>query len=186
MSGASSEITIRTADENDIAALAHIHAQGWKASYEGIVDQDFLDGITEDARAADWKRWFAEGKMDVLIAQDKDGKACGFCSFGRLRTPIPGHSPIRPLYTAEIYAIYVLPEYWRQGAGTALLCAVVRALQDKKHKSLCLWVLEKNARACAFYKKMGGERCGKKDIEIGVTKVKEVCYGWRKMDSLVS
>ena len=48
-----------------------------------------------------------------------------------------------------------------------------------KHKSMCLWVLEKNERAVSFYKKLGGERCGKKEIEIGKSKVKEVCFGWR-------
>jgi hypothetical protein len=54
-----------------------------------------------------------------------------------------------------------------------------QSLAALKHKSLCLWVLEKNERAANFYKKLGGERCGKKDIEIGPTTAREICFGWR-------
>jgi ribosomal protein S18 acetylase RimI-like enzyme len=177
--------TIRAATTNDIPALAHIHVEGWKASYGGIVNEQFLDSLTEEKQAADWQRWFGEKNMEVLIAHDAVGKPAGFTSFGKLRTPIPGGSPIRPLYTAEIYAIYILPQYWRQGLGRQLMGAAALKLKDMKHKSLSLWVLEKNTQACEFYKSLGGQRCGKKDIDVGGTKVKDVAYGWRSTESLL-
>ena len=107
------------------------------------------------------------------------GTPMGFVNYGRVRTPLPGSSPIRPLYSGEIYAIYVLGAYWRQGVGTSLMTEAVQGLRAMKHKSMCLWVLEKNDRAGSFYKRHGGERCGKKDIEIGSSRVKEICFGWR-------
>ncbi|HEY8192196.1 MAG TPA: GNAT family N-acetyltransferase [Alphaproteobacteria bacterium] len=177
--------SIRAAIEADIPALAHIHVEGWKSSYGGIVNQAFLDELKESERAADWQRWFGEGNMEVLIAHDDAGNPAGFASFGKLRTPIPGGSPIRPLYTAEIYAIYILPQYWRQGLGRQLVGGAALKLKDMKHRSLSLWVLEKNVRACGFYKSLGGQRCGKKDIEVGGTKVKDVAYGWRSTESLL-
>ena len=170
---------IRSATESDIPALARIHVAGWRDSYEGIVNRTFLDDLTEDQRVADWQKWFAEGVMQTLIAEDEAGIPCGFISFGKLRTPIPGGSPIRPLYSSEIYAIYILESYQRKGLGRQLMRAAALKLKEMKHRSACLWVLEKNEKAISFYKELGGQRCGKKDIEIGGTKVKEVAYGWR-------
>ena len=94
-------------------------------------------------------------------------------------TPPPGMSPVRPLYTAEILALYILPACWRQGLGRQLMAQAALRLQEKKHKSLCLWVLEKNMRGNAFYKALGGQRCGKKPVTIGTQTLTDVCYGWR-------
>lgn len=170
--------SLRPATPEDAASLAHIHIEGWRASYGGLVEQSFLDALDKDKRAADWVKWLAEG-TEALIAHDDAGHPAGFISFNRLMTPPPGMSPVRPLYTSEILAIYILPDYWRQGLGLQLMKAAAACLKERKHKSLCLWVLEKNTRGNAFYKALGGQRCGKKDVTIGNQKLVDVCYGWR-------
>lgn len=169
---------IRPAAPVDAAALARIHIAGWRASYGGLVEQPFLDALDETQRAQDWGKWLSEG-VEALLALDDNGNPVGFVSFNRLMTPPPGMSPVRPLYTAEILAIYIMPDYWRQGLGKQLMKKAVERLKEKKHKSLCLWVLEKNARGNSFYKALGGQRCGKKDVTIGNQKLTDVCYGWR-------
>lgn len=171
---------IRPAGADDVTALAHIHTEGWKAAYGGIIDPEFLNNLKEEDRAADWARWLAEGQSHVAITTTADGTPCGFVSYGRLRTPIPGMSPIRPLYSGEIYALYILPSFWRQGLGSRLMKEAAEGLRALKHSSMCLWVLEKNDRAVSFYKKCGGERCGKKDVQIGKSTVREVAFGWRR------
>jgi len=177
---------IRPATENDIPALAHIHVQGLHDAYGGIVDQAYLASLNEQEQAAKWRNeWFDPGQCPVLMAVDDNGNSAGFVNYGRLRTPPPGSSPIRPLYSGEIYALYILPDYWRQGLGTQLLRAAAQGLAEKRHKSLCLWLLEKNDRAVSFYKKQGGERCGKKKIEIGSSTVREICFGWRDTANLL-
>lgn len=169
---------MRPATAADAQDLAHIHIEGWRASYAGLVEQAFLDGLDTDKRASDWAKWLAEG-TEALIAHDADGKPAGFISFNRLMTPPPGMSPVRPLYTSEILALYILPAYWRQGLGKQLMQQAAIRLKEKKHKSLCLWVLEKNSRGNAFYKALGGQKCGKKDVTIGSQKLTDICYGWR-------
>ncbi len=171
-------MNIRPSTPDDAQDLAHIHIEGWRASYGGLVEQSFLDALDKDKRAADWAKWLGEG-TESLIAHDEAGKPAGFIAFNKLMTPPPGMSPVRPLYTAEILAIYILPDYWRQGLGKQLMRAAVARLKERKHKSLCLWTLEKNTRGNAFYKALGGQRCGKKDITIGNQKLTDVCYGWR-------
>jgi ribosomal protein S18 acetylase RimI-like enzyme len=171
--------SLRSATENDILAIAQLHVAGWQGAYGGIVDQAYLDSLSAEQRAESWRKFMADGNTHILLAHDENGTPAGFVNFGRLKTPPPGSSPIRPPYSAEIYALYILPVFWRQGLGGQLMREASIRLRAEKHKSLCLWVLEKNERGNAFYKKMGGERVGKKDIEIGPTRAREVCYGWR-------
>lgn len=170
---------LRHPTPDDIPDLARIHVAGWQAAYGGLVDQAYLDAQNTADYAQNWARWLASPDFSALIAHDDDGKAAGFISFGRLRTPPPGMSPIRPLYAAEIYAIYILPEYWRAGLGRQLIDAAVTNLGERKLRSLCLWVLEGNTRAVAFYKALGGQKCGTKRIEIGGRTVVEAAFGWR-------
>lgn len=177
------DFSLRAANATDSEALAYLHIEGWKAAYGGIIDQDFLDTLSVAERTADWQRWFADGTVQAVIAEDAEGKPAGFAGYGKLRTPLPGMSPIRPLYSGEIYALYILPAYWRQGLGTRLMTEAARNLRAQKHKSLCLWVLEKNKNAVEFYKKNKGERCGKKDVQIGRTTARDICFGWRDTNS---
>lgn len=170
---------LRPATPDDAAALARIHIAGWRASYAGLTGQDFLDALDESEWTAKWQGWLAAGDMSVIIAHDDGGNPAGFISFGKLKTAPPGMSPVRPLYAAEIYAIYILPDYWRQKLGRQLMDGAARTLKDRKVKSLCLWVVEKNARAVAFYKALGGQKCGSKTVEIGGHNLSEIAFGWR-------
>ena len=171
--------TLRPATQDDVLALAHLHVEGWRASYGGLVDRDFLDSLNTKEKEKIWESRVSEGQINILLAVNETGKSCGFASFGKLKTPPPGASPIRPLYSAEIYAIYILPTYWQQGLGRQLMREAALKLKDMKHKSLCLWVLEGNKRAISFYKALGGQRCGKKQVEIGGKPLPELCFGWR-------
>ncbi len=186
MTTAPASFTLRPVAPEDTATLAQIHVRGWQDSYGGLVSQDYLDSLSVEKRAADWQEWLKNPDMNALLACSENGIPAGFASFGRLRTPPPGSSPIRPPYSSEIYALYILPEFWRQGLGRKLMNAAAAVLKEKKHKSLCLWVLEKNERANAFYRALGGEKCGKKEVEIGRDKVREACYGWRDTAKLLA
>ncbi len=169
---------IRTATSGDIPAIAALHIEGWKAAYGGVVDQGYLDSLTVEKRIEDWTGWMASGESTVFIAEEA-GVPAGFVVIGRTKTPPPGSSPIRPSHSGEIYALYLDPGFWRKGIGTALIKHAARELKNRKHGAICLWVLDANTRAKAFYEKMGGQKIGSKMVEIGPSNLKEVCYGWR-------
>ncbi len=178
-------VSLRPVNADDIQTLAQIHIEGWNGAYGGLVDNEFLSVPTIEERSAQWQEWIDVPESGAALAVNDDGSAAGFVSYGKLKTPPPGSSPIRPLYSSEIYGLYLLPDYYRQGIGTMLIKHAAAQLMALRHKSMCLWVLEKNSRAVPFYKKMGGERCGKHMIELGQTKVKEICFGWRDLSILV-
>lgn len=175
--------SIRTATKDDIPAIAALHVEGWKGAYGGIVDQAYLDGLTVEKRIADWTQWMEADESTVFIAEE-EGAPAGFAVIGRTKTPPPGSSPIRPSHSGEIYALYLHPDYWRKGIGTALMKHAARELKERRHSTICLWVLDANTRARGFYEKMGGQKLGGKMIEIGPSTLKEVCYGWRDTSAL--
>lgn len=172
--------SIQTADQNHISELARIHLASKRAAERDIVDADFLASKTQEEYEEKWTLWLDEEGIDVLIIPD-----VGFVSYGRMQTPPPGTSKIRPLYSAEIFAIYVHPDHWREGAGKALIKSAVKALQEDKHKSLCLWALKGNKNANGFYDHLKGQRLGKRQIEAGPTKTIELCYGWRDLNIIL-
>jgi len=75
----------------------------------------------------------------------------------------------------ELFAIYVVPEAWGSGAGSALMASALEALRS--YSSATLWVLEDNPRARRFYEREGWSLDGgRRDEEfLGVT-VAEVRY----------
>ena len=171
--------TIRPAGAADADAVAGLHVEGWRAANGGIVETGYLDALDAADFAGCWRGWFADGQTRVQLALAGDGIPAGFVGYGRVRTPLPGQSPIRPLYSGEIYALYILPAYWRQGLGRLLMTAAAAGLAEMRHRSFCLWVLEGNRRAGDFYKALGGQRCGRKIIEIGARRLEELAFGWR-------
>ncbi|MBQ4436754.1 MAG: GNAT family N-acetyltransferase, partial [Clostridia bacterium] len=55
--------------------------------------------------------------------------------------------------TGEIFALYVLPEYYGKGVGRQLMEAGLEQLME--YPQVCLWVLKENRRAIRFYEKSG-------------------------------
>jgi GNAT superfamily N-acetyltransferase len=172
---------ISDATANDINDLSEILMSGWQESYRGIIRDSWVDGLSVDEFIEKWRSWLSEEGLKVKIARDDEGEASGFVSYGKLKTPPPGSSPIRPLYSSEIYGLYVVPACMRQGLGRRLFNCAVKDLIETGHKSLCLWTFEKNKRASEFYKSLGGQRCGKRDVSVGPDQAREICYGWREI-----
>lgn len=177
-------LSIREATTDDIPDIARIHVDGWRGAYDGIIDQSYLDSKTLEDRIAFWTMIFEENQNIPLLAF-LDDIPVGFISYGPLRTAPPGTSKIRPAYSSEIYALYLIPKYYRQGIGRTLIKKAIENLKSQKHQSTCLWVLKDNKRGCAFYDSMGGQRIGKKIVEFGPSKAKEICYGWRDISEIL-
>ena len=159
---------IRPARPEDAAAVAAVHVRTWQAAYDHVFGAERL--ATLDAqlpqRVERWERVLRD-EGGVWVAEE-DGRVVGFVSIGPEREePAVG----------ELYAIYVLPEAWGSGAGTALMREAVAALQDAYGGEAVLWVLEDNPRARRFYEREGWSHDGgrKTDTLLGV-EISEVRY----------
>ena len=119
-------ITIKkmeTAEE--IEGKSRVHWQTWREAYDGILPADFQEQMTLD-KCRFYSQKYPE---NTLIALD-EARIAG-----------------------EIFALYVLKDYYGKGIGQQLIKAAFAALDG--YQEIMLWVLEDNKRAIAFYEKTG-------------------------------
>lgn len=78
---------------------------------------------------------------------------------------------------AELYTLYVDPDAWRQGIGSALLAVVDEFWQPTDIRELFLWVFEDNADARAFYEAVGWRPDGARKLDdFGSVEAAELRY----------
>jgi GNAT superfamily N-acetyltransferase len=169
-------LRVRRASAADARAIAEIGVKSWQAAYRSLLPDAFLDGLLAGPREAAWRSLLESDEADASPAwlAEREGVAVGYLAGGPPRdedVPLPG---------AEVYAIYVLPEAWRGGAGRALLAAGVDHWRRQGAGSLVLWVLEGNAAGRAFYEALGWRPDGARQrVDFGGFSTMEVRYRLR-------
>lgn len=169
-------IRIREAEHSDARAMARVHVDSWRTAYEGIVPADYLADLSYDSRESWWEQVLATERPGVktFVAETDRGEIVGLAGAGPERQG-------DPTYRAELYVIYLLAVYQRQGLGHRLFSRVVQSLLRGGFNSLLVWVLEDNLGACRFYESVGGEQVGCQTITIGGADLVEVSYGWKDL-----
>ena len=166
-------ILVRRASPDDARAIAEVVVTGWQTAYRGILPDEFLDSLRVDAREVAWREMLgrdAAGGTPAWVAEHA-GTVVGFVSSG------PPRDKDVPRSAAEIYAIYVLPQSWRQGLGRDLLETAVAHWQGGGTLTMVLWVFEANERARSFYEAMGWQPDGgRQELVLGGTAAFEVRY----------
>jgi GNAT superfamily N-acetyltransferase len=143
------EITVRRAEIKDAERIARVHVASWRAAYRGHFPDEYLDGLSWQERAEQWRADLDEGTKLILVAHDGN-ELLGFATAG------PSRDDDLTSDVLELYALYLDPERWARGAGTALLNAVL----DTTDQQVVLWVLEGNRRAIRFYEARGFQADG--------------------------
>jgi GNAT superfamily N-acetyltransferase len=166
-------LLVRRACVGDVRSIARISVLGWRAAYRGILPDDFLAGLSVDARAVAWGMAMEldPGWATPAWVAERNGQIVGYVSTG------PPRDEDVPLPAAEVYAIYVLPEAWRSGVGRALLAEAMAEWHSRRAERMVLWVLEDNARARRFYEAMGwAPDGGRQHIDLGGIAPAEIRY----------
>lgn len=161
---------LRRATGADAVAVAAMHVRAWQTAYRGIVPDPFLDSLDVAARAGRYSfDRTGPGDPETWIAVDGED-IVGMVSISRSRDEdLPA--------LGEVRALYVAPDRWRSGAGSALLVTAERLLADAGYAEALLWVLEDNARGRGFYEAAGWDPDGRtKSVGIGGRELVEVRY----------
>ena len=164
---------IRDAYPDDVPAIAQAHVDSWRTTYRDVLPASYLNNLSYDARGAMWQDAFGQESTSFLIVADDDGQLAGFAGGGEAHQD----TPKALAYSGELYAIYILEAYQRQGLGRRLVAAVAEKLILQGHTSMITWVLEDNT-ACRFYEGIGGELVGSKTVEIADMSLRAVAYAW--------
>lgn len=172
---------LREAGLPDSADLAKIQVDTWRKTYQGIIPSDFLANMMYADAEKHWKERFSQSAgadWFILAAETISGNLAGFVAAG------PERGQDRD-YSGEVYAIYVLPAYQRQGIGKKLFLESTARLLELGYPTLLVWVLEENPSR-GFYANLRGEVVRRRMVEIGGTLLPEVGYGWGDARLLVA
>jgi ribosomal protein S18 acetylase RimI-like enzyme len=187
-------VTIRAATFADAAAISAVQRASWFGAYEGIVDAAVIDRVTtpddgarirQTFRTRPWQRMIvacAPAGADQPSVVAPPPAVIGYASFGPEREVLGAPWP-HPVTTAgaegqiaELYALYVHPDWWSAGAGRAMMDRVLAATARSGFTEITLWVLEKNIRARRFYERAGYSPDRAVNILDGLGGVPEVRY----------
>jgi GNAT superfamily N-acetyltransferase len=166
-------LRIRPGTAEDIEEISRVYAEAWKATYQGVAPDAFVHGMNAGAAAQIFRDSLQpnEFKYFFFVAQSPSGRLVGFCDGGKERShPENG--------VGELYAIYILPEYQKQGIGKLLFEEAVESLLLSGMKSMMVWVLAESPYR-KFYEELGGKlEEGVKTLEVGGIKINLVSYRW--------
>ena len=137
-------VNVRTATPDDVPEIIRIGERGWNAAYGDILSQDTIDTAMAEwydpdsiRNAIDREDWA------YIVAEAAD--VVGFVSGG----------PRGEERVAAIGAVYVDPERWGCGIGTALLERFESCCHNQGCDRLEFRVLAENEVGVSFYRKHG-------------------------------
>lgn len=137
--------------EAEINGKGYVHWKSWHETYTGLVAPGYMEKLTLQRCIEMARRW----PQNTLVAKDGD-QVIGFVCYGKSETPDLG----------EIFAIYVLADYYGQKVGYERMNAAFQKLSA--YPKIVLWVLKGNDRAIRFYERYGFRFDGtEKEIKLG-------------------
>jgi ribosomal protein S18 acetylase RimI-like enzyme len=177
---------IREAELRDAAEMAHVSVESYRAAHRDQIPEESLMQFTYEESERNWARTLArlseaaERQEYIYVAENDEGLLIGVAMGG----PERSH---HPLYTGEIYFLYLLPAYHRQGIGRQLTISVVERLVQRGMHSLLIRVLQANAPARRFYEALGGQLVAELEeaFEEHGAQLVQVAYGWRDVSELL-
>ena len=162
--------SVRPAIARDAQAIAEIHVATWQAAYQHLMPADYLESITVEKRLKYWREAIEFSEPQLLVATEGD-QVVGFVGFDRSRDAGSKSS------MGEIWALYVAPSHWRQGAGLALWDGAREGLKEEGCAQVTVWALLRNERALGFYEHAAGfkrEMPSLKTVAFGSAKLEEI------------
>lgn len=166
-------LRVRLPTRDDIAAIARIDVEAWRAAYPGILPDRVLVGLSPKRLALQWEHHVRRRPVDVRVAEWTGAGVVGFGDCGAARAALEG-------FGGEIYTLYVEPDFQGRGIGRALLLALFRRLVASGFRSASVWVLRDNP-ARFFYERLGGRVIAHRKIPVGGAPIPALAYGWRDL-----
>lgn len=174
-----SGIAVRDATPRDAGGIACVHVDSWRETYAGLLPDRMLVGLsvprlTRQMRyRIDWVRRNPRALDMYLVALD-EREVVGFADCGPSRTPSLGQK-------AEIYTLYVDPNYLDRGVGKTILIEAMRRFLDNGVTSLIIWALEKNPYR-HFYGAVGGKLAAEREGKHWGRNLREIGYAWADLE----
>lgn len=154
---------IRVATPDDAVAIEAVHFASRDAVYRGTIPDWPLHGPPKSERIARWRDWLESSDIVTFVAE-VGGGIVGFVTVRATRD-----EDVDGRRVAEMPTLYVHPEHWRVGLGSALCDAALDEAREHGFRELTLWVVDLNAGARSFYTAYGFEEDGATTVDRGAS-----------------
>jgi GNAT superfamily N-acetyltransferase len=132
---------------SDVPRVAEIHVFGWRSAFRGMISDEFLfKKRLVSLSITRFENALYSNSEEIYVFDDGIIKA--FISICACRDEDKTES-------FELGGIYVEPLMKRQGIGSIMIDYCEKTAAERGYKEVCLWTLEKNTTAKAFYEKSG-------------------------------
>jgi ribosomal protein S18 acetylase RimI-like enzyme len=157
---------IRPATLADLDAMTAVHVAGFRAGNAAHLPAEHADRMTPERSGTTWRSLIDAGpaRSAALVLVDDDGQVAGIAAAGPSRDPGDDDG--------QLYALYVDPDRFGAGYGSALDRAARAHLAEQGFTRATLWVLEGNDRARSFYEGRGWEADGERRYHLGSTTIR--------------
>jgi ribosomal protein S18 acetylase RimI-like enzyme len=140
------DIKIRDFVSDDAEAVHAVAMKAWRATYRDIYDSTYIERYVDTYYATQQLRSLArrvaESEIFFAVAETDTG-VIGFCNIGQTQQG------------AELFRIYILPEFVGHGIGGFLLAEGEQYLRKQGFSSYFCFVHSANAIGKRFYEKQG-------------------------------
>lgn len=148
---------VRPAGTGDVWPVRETASASWHAAYDAVLGAETIDVIVDEWYAIGDLEAAIEGAADredvaFLVAEPADGGSMAGCPGFAYAVPWPEDRSV-----AYLAHLYVHPDGWREGIGTALLSALESALADQFDR-LRTAILAVDDGAVAFLESAAFER----------------------------
>ena len=168
---------IRSATLEDVSNTAWVQFQAYHETYTGQWPQSYLDSLTVEKLAADWRQRLEPVQPEkVYFVAEAENQIVGFASGGKMN-----QEDLE--FSSELYTLYLLKKSQGRGLGKQLFLAVTDFLILKNYLTMLCWVHSTNQQAQGFYKAMGGEKA-REQMSSRVQGMLMYGFGWRNLSEV--
>ncbi|RDS84926.1 GNAT family N-acetyltransferase [Dyella monticola] len=139
---------LRAAEPEDALAVARVHVRAWQVGYRHLLSGEYLAQLRPEERALRYDFATNDTRRPMTLVAVENDAIRGFATIAPARdSDITDHG--------ELCALYVDPDAWGRGVGTALLAAARQRLVELGFRHAVLWLLNGNTRAARLYRADG-------------------------------
>lgn len=163
-------MVIRDAVDNDIANIAKLYVSNWKETYNGLLPEDYLDGLTQEYAVKKWIKYLKEENR-IFVAYEEN-EFLGFVACKK---------DDEEEHCWYLDSLHVSKYSRGKGLGTKLIYKVGKHALKYGYKRMSICIIKGNDNAKVIYEKLGAVHYKDFIDDFGNTKSKSEKLMWKDL-----
>ncbi len=139
---------IRPIIDDNIDDIAKIYTDNWKATYQGILPDSFLKGLTYEHSKKKWLSYIHKDKQGAFVAVAENDMIVGFAAY----------KPYEDLKQCLLLdSLHVLQSVQGSGIGKNLIFTIGKYAYNNGYEKMSICIVKGNDRAEEIYTFLGAK-----------------------------